>query len=378
MSVYDNIVSSHQGWIDSVWEKLQKKMPYAVEKAQGLSFIPYTVKDGEWQEGPMDGICWWTNGFWPGLCWQMYLATKDERYRLEAVRGETMLDEAFNEFDHLHHDLGFMWLISSGVHYRLTGNDLSRKRTLLAANLLAGRYNPNGFIRAWNTDRTGWAIIDCMMNLNLLYFAAEHTKDPRFSQIAVNHADTVLAHFVRADGSVEHIVVFDPETGAVVDKLGGQGIAPGSAWSRGQGWAVYGFVLSYLHTGLVRYLDAAKRIAHFFIANVQDDWLPDCDFRAPKAPAVKDDCAGGLTACALIELAKIVPENEKAFYLNAAIAMLRAMDERHADYSRRSPAILTHCTGAYHGSDHHIAMVYGDYYFVEAMNKLRGETMLFW
>ncbi|MGN0970749.1 MAG: glycosyl hydrolase family 88, partial [Aristaeellaceae bacterium] len=160
MSIH-TALERHQDFARDVWNRLTRKMPVSLRRAEGLSFIPYTTSGGAWQPGPFDGICWWTNGFWPAEMWQMYLHTGDAAYRAEAERAEEMLDAAFDEFDHLHHDVGFMWLISSGVNFRLTGNDLSRRRTLRAANMLAGRFNPAGFIRAWNDDKTGWAIIDC-------------------------------------------------------------------------------------------------------------------------------------------------------------------------------------------------------------------------
>jgi len=354
------------------------KMLYALEKAQGLDFIPYTTNEGLWQPGPMDGICWWTNGFWPASMWHMYLHTGNEHYKKEAERIETVLDAAFTDYDHLHHDVGFLWLISAGVNFRLTGNDQSRKRTLIAANLLAGRFNPNGFIRAWNGDCIGWAIVDCMLNINLLYWASEFTGDPRFRQIAMAHADTTMKYFVRPDGSVNHIVKFDPETMEVLETPGGQGYAPGSSWSRGQTWALYGFTLNFLHTGKQEYLDTAKRIAHYFIASVQDDWIPRCDFRQPKEPDIRDTCASGIGACALIELSKLMPEAESDLYANAAVHLLRAADASCANWGLCDPAILQKCTGAYHAPEHHMTMVYGDYYFIEAMGKLRGEKLLFW
>lgn len=374
----EQAIQAHQSWLEDTWKKLEHKMPYAVQKAREVSFIPYTTRDGAWVPPPMDGISWWTNGFWPATMWQMYLRTGDELYRAEAQRTEEMLDDALREFDHLHHDLGFMWLISAGVNYRLTGDDTSRKRTLLAANLLAGRYNPLGFIRAWNSDRVGWAIIDCMMNLNLLYFAAEHTGDPRFRQIAMNHADTTLRHFVRQDGSVEHIVVFDPETMEVLEKPAGQGCAPGSSWSRGQAWALYGFMLSYLHTGKQEYLDAAKSIAHYFISCVRQDYIPRCDFRQPPTPDLRDNVAGGIASCALIELAKALPDAEGGLYLDAAIQLLRAADASCADWGLHDPAILQKCTGSYSSQDQHITMNYGDYFMIEALAKLSGEKLRFW
>lgn len=312
---------------------------------------------------------------WPAEMWAMYRMTGDDRYKREAERAEAMLDEAFRDYDHLHHDVGFMWLISSGVNFRITGSDMSRKRTLLAANLLAGRFNPAGFIRAWNGDCTGWAIIDCMMNLNLLYWASDYTCDPRFRMIAMAHADTAIKYFVRADGSCNHIVVFDPETLEVKEIPAGQGYASGSSWSRGQSWALYGFTLSHLHTGKTEYLTTARKVADYFIVQVQDDWIPRCDFCQPADDPLKDACAGAIAACGLLELSRIT---EKQCYFDAAIAMLKALCTRCADWSASYPAILTQCTGSWHGNDHNIAMNYADFFFMEAILKLQGDTFRFW
>ena len=372
---FETMRQSCAGFTEQESNKLKLKMPLVLEKAKGLDFIPYTVRDGAWAPGPFDGICWWTNGFWPAQMWAMYRMTGEEAYRLEAERAEKMLDAAFCDYDHLHHDVGFMWLISSGASFRLTGNDQSRKRTLQAANLLAGRFNPAGFIRAWNEDRAGWAIIDCMMNLNLLYWASDYTGDPRFRKIAMIHADIAMKHFVRADGSCNHIVIFDPETGAFLDAPAGQGYAPGSSWSRGQAWALYGFALSFLHTGKKEYLETARIVADYFIRQIQDDWIPRCDFRQPEDDELKDACAGAIAACGLLELAKLTEEKQ---YFDAAVSMLRALDAHCSAWSDASPAILKNCTGSYHGNDHPIAMNYADFFFIEAILKLRGDTFLFW
>lgn len=366
-------------WAQEALEKICRKMPAAMEKARQCGFIPYTVSEGQWQPGPMDGICWWTNGFWPASMWQLYAATGEEAYLREARRAEEMLDAAFGDFPHLHHDVGFMWRISAGFDYDLTGNQKSRERTAFAANLLAGRFNPNGFIRAWNGECTGWAIIDCMMNLSILYWASEQTQDPRFRLIAQRHADTVIRHFIRDDGTAEHIVIFDPETGAVLDKPGGQGYAPGSVWSRGQGWALYGFAIAARHTGEARYLETSRRVADSFMEAVGEDWLPDCDFRQPPSPVIKDDCAGGIAACGMLELADLLGEEAGRKYRDAAEKLLRALAERHVDWSEEYPALLTHCTGAYHNSaDRHIAMTYGDYYFIEGIARLLGKPVCRW
>ena len=359
---------------EDVVEKLKAKMPLALQKAKGLDFIPYTVRDGAWQPGPCDGICWWTNGFWPGEMWEMYRLTGEESYRQEAERAENMLDAAFVEYDSLHHDVGFMWLISSGADFRMTGNDQSRKRTVLAANLLAGRFNPLGFIRAWNGDCVGWAIIDCMMNLNLLYWASDHTGDPRFRKIAMAHADTAMRHFVREDGSCNHIVIFDPETMETKEIPAGQGYASGSSWSRGQSWALYGFTLSFLHTGKREYLNTAQKVARYFISQIQDDWIPRCDFRQPAEDDLKDACAGAVAACGLLELSKVSEGKEAREFFDAALNILKALNTHCTDWSNDDPAILIRCTGSYHGNDHHIAMTYADFFFIEAVLKQIGRA----
>ena len=357
--------------------KLHTKMTYAVGKAREVDYIPYSTENGQWK--PIH-IHWWTNGFWPATMWQMYLATKDELYRDEAIRAEKMLDVNLEDFEGLSHDVGFMWLIQSGVRYALEGNKDSYARTMKAAQHLACRYNPNGFIRAWNGEgRQGWAIVDCMMNLPLLYWASEVTGDPRFRLIAMKHADTAMQVFVRPDGSCNHIIIFDAETGEVLDNPGGQGYESGSSWSRGQAWALYGFTLSYLHTGKQEYLDTAKRVANYFISQITDDYIPRCDFRQPAEPVLKDDTAGTVAAAGLLVLAQQLPELEAVTYYDVAVKMLRAMEKEDINWELNDPALLQRCTSAYHDiPGRHMTMNYADYYFVEAINMLRGQKMLFW
>lgn len=361
-------------WLKNVTEKLTNKMPYAVQKAREVDYIPYTTKDGQWTE---NRIGWWTNGFWPAAMWQMYLLSGQALYREEALRAEEMLDGALRDFKNLSHDVGFMWLIQSGVHYALEKNQDSFDRTMLAADMLASRFNPAGFIRAWNgEDKVGKAIIDCMMNLPLLYWASEQTGDPRFKKIAMIHADTSEKYFVRPDGSCNHIVDFDPETGEVRDTPAGQGYASGSSWSRGQSWALYGFTLSYLHTGKQSYLDTAKRVSNYFISQISDDWIPRCDFRQPEEPALKDNAAGNIAASGLIDLSRQLDEREGKPYFDAAIKILKVQESLHANWLNNDPAIFTHCCSAWSAKGH-MTMNYADYFFIEAVNKLRGEKLLF-
>jgi len=368
-------------WLDEVWSRIQVKMSAQCDRVG--TRIPYIPVNGHYAEdmGEKD-IYWWTNGFWGGMLWQLYQATGDEKYRKAAEGVEERLDAALDGFDGLHHDVGFMWLHTAVANYRLTGNPRSRIRGLHAANLLAGRYNPRGrFIRAWDFNHTGWIIVDCMMNLPLLYWASRTTDDPRFSYIARDHADTALRHIVRGDGSCNHIVILDPETGEFVDAPGGQGYAPGSSWSRGQAWALYGFALSFRHTGVDRYLDAAKRVAHYFIANAAaTGYVPLVDFRAPAEPVVWDTTAGAIAACGLLEIAEAAGPLEKHLYADAAVSLLEAIDARFANWNADEDAIVGNGAASYHGrnGDFAVPIIYGDYFFIEAVLRLKGKHFLIW
>ncbi|MGN0793802.1 MAG: glycoside hydrolase family 88 protein [Aristaeellaceae bacterium] len=385
--------NQERAWVEDVWCKLENKMAWVHEKSRDK--IPYLTVNGVhddrsatdrvWSEG--DGLAWWTNGFWGGLMWLMYHETNDRRYAEIAAISEQKMDACFDSFYGLHHDVGFMWRPTAAADYDLTGNPVSLKRALHAANLLAGRFNPAGnYIRAWNStpggegDNSGWAIIDCMMNLSLLYWATEQTGDPRFRHIAMRHADTAMNAFVRQDGSVRHIVVFDPESGRYLHSLGGQGYAHGSSWTRGQGWGVYGFMISYHHTGEERYLRTAERIADSIIPHIPDSGIIPVDFRQPAEPAWEDSCGACVIAGGLLELAKAerIPARKRALYLEKALLILRAIDEKRADWSEGCDSIVLNCSGAYHDKHHHFTMVYADYYFAEAIAKLRGSRLWMW
>lgn len=375
-------------WIQSVAENIIEKMSWVSEKSKEK--IPYTTVNGihdsyNDSDKPYrisEGLNWWTNGFWGGMMWLMYHETGEERYADIARFSEKALDKSLEDYYGLHHDVGFMWLHTAIADYRITKNEESRKRGLHAANLLAGRFNPIGkFIRAWNdwgdTKNTGWAIIDCMMNLPLLYWAYDETKDPRFLHTAVIHADTAMEHFIRPDGSCEHIVEFDPVNGGVVTTHPGQGYGKGSSWTRGQSWALYGFTLSYIHTKREEYLNAAKRVAHYFIANIPENGLIPVDFRQPVSDTWEDSSAAAIAACGLIEISKAVEENEKSLYLNAALKLLRALDEKRCNWTKSCDCIIENSSEAYH-TNKHMSIIYADYFFMEAIFKLKGNDILLW
>lgn len=374
-----SLTEKERNWVDDIWCKIENKLNWVSTSSKDK--IPYTTINGIHDNKAKDDICWWTNGFWPGLMWLMYVSTKKEQYRSVAEHAEEELDKAFFSYDKLHHDVGFMWHISAGVNYRLFGGKASYNRAMFAASLLASRYNDTGkFIRAWNgKDDVGKVIIDCMMNIPLLYWASEELLDPRFKFIAMNHADTTMQNHIRTDGAAYHILNYDPNTGQLLGPLPGQGYAPDSAWSRGQAWALYGFILSYIHTKKQEYLNVAKKIAHYIIANVCNDYLFVCDFRSPLNPVIYDTTAGACAACGLLEITKCVSECEQSIYLNAAINILRALEEKFCNWTKEEQSILQGGTEAYHRVlTRHIPIIYGDYFLVEAFYKLKGFNMLFW
>ena len=389
MKNYSEILNENKEWARATFDKVNEKMSKVTLRSRNK------LSDGVDANGVHKSVrpSTWTSGFWGGLNVLLYNYTKNEEYLKTALCSEEMLDEALMDFKGLYHDVGFMWHILSGALYRLTGNEKSMNRNLhMAANLVSRfvRYEeaPGGFIRAWNHVWQGLAvenfsIIDCLMNLPILYWASDVIGDDRFKRIAMDHADMAIMDHLRPDGSVVHIVEHDRDTGEVVFTHGGQGYREGSSWSRGQAWGLYGFVLSYLHTKEERYLDAAKLVANYFIANCCDDWLPRVDFRAPSEPVLYDSTAGVCAACGLIELAKALPENEGGMYMHAAVNLLKAIEANFADYNPDRDDMITHGTVLYpkkpeQMSGVHISIIYADYFFTEALIKLLGEEFLPW
>ncbi|MCI3927067.1 glycoside hydrolase family 88 protein [Paenibacillus sp. TRM 82003] len=347
--------------------------------------FPHASVDGSYKLEPAH---WWTAGFWPGLLWLLYRDTGNERFRTIAESCEAQLDSVIADYYKLDHDIGFMWTLTSVARFKLLGEADSKRRALLAANLLSARFNIEGrYIRAWNPWRPGdrnegWAIIDCMMNLPLLHWASDETGDPRFKHVAKAHADTVLEHFIRPDGSVYHIVIFDPATGERIGANGGQGYAEESAWSRGAAWALYGMALSYQHTGDERYLAAAKRVAHFFIANLPEDDVPHWDFRLPEGiEKYRDSSAGACAACGLLLLSKQVGAVEAELYRAPAERMLRSLYENYGAWDTEEEGLILHGTSHYpEGKNVDVPLIYGDYFFAEGLATLlgHGQEELFW
>jgi len=364
---------------EEIFRKIAAKLYAECERNKGI--IPYIPQNGRYEDMGAKSINWWTNGFWNGILWQMYAATKESLYFDMARETEERLDEALANEKMLDHDVGFMWLHASVADYRLTGDETAKGRALKAAEHLASRYRPGGkFILAWNNNDPGIMIIDCLMNLPLLFWAANETGKEEYKEIALGHLETAMRYVVRPDGSCNHIVLVDPETGEFRDNPAGQGYESGSAWSRGQAWAVYGFALAYRYTKDVRYLDKAKTVAHYFLANIAlNDYVSLLDFRAPAEPVYLDTTACACAACGLLEIALFVPELEKALYEQSAIRIITAMDGKYCDYDTKTDGILQYGSARYdRASDREVPIIYGDYFYLEAILRLKDQYMEMW
>lgn len=385
MKTHIELLNENKSWAEEMLSKVDKKMSAVTLRSRDK--LPDGVdENGVHIDNLVKNPSFWTNGFFGGLNAMLYEHTGNEEYLKTLESSEKLLDRAFDErYDVIHHDVGFMWYLTSGAKYRLTKDPASRKRLFYAASTLMGRFICGGnFIKAWNTEAGhNWTIIDSLMNLPLLYFASEELGDDRYKRVAMAHADNAITSHVRPDGSVVHIAEHDRDTGEVIKTHGGQGYAVGSSWTRGQSWAVYGFTISYLHTGEVRYLDAAKRVANYFIAACCDEWIPRIDFRSPNTPVFYDTTAGACAACGLLELGRILPEYEGGMYTSAAIKILRAITEKFCNFNPETDDMVNGGSLYYPLKEGqilktHISVIYGDFFYTEALLKILGSDFFMW
>lgn len=369
--------------LPELWKALEKKVERMIEQLGDKSPHVAPLDTGRYDSMSVD---WWTSGFWPGMLWIMYDMTGKEAFKQAAWSWDEKLERKKLEDNRFHHDVGFQYLPTAVIKYKLTGDHDARRRGLAAANDLAGRFNLAGsFLRAWNTpnereawnyDNIGWAIVDSSLNLSLLFWASEQLKDPRFAHIAKAHADTVVRDFIRDDGSVCHIVSYDPMTGEKLGSIGGQGAGPDSAWSRGAAWALHGMANTHRYTGEVKYLCAAQKVAHYFLAMLQDDPVPYWDFRAAEymSDEPRDTSAASCAASGLLEIADALSAIEGEPYRQAAKRILHALTQQYGTWDRpEHEAILIGGTGHKPANANiNVSLIYGDYYYVEALAKLNG------
>lgn len=337
--------------------------------------FPRSVHQGDtaWSTTAYGG---WTSGFYPGILWYLYEYSADEVFKQKAEE-YTAAIEPLKSTDWKTHDFGFMMYNSVGIGYRLTGNEEYHQWLLQTADSLATLFNPAvGTLMSWPwmKQRNQWphnTIIDNMLNLEFLFWAAGQGNNRNLYELAVSHARTTLANHFREDFSTWHVLVYDDKSPTVLQKITNQGYSDESVWARGQAWAIYGFTMCYRETGIPEFLDAAIKAADFFIDHLPEDHVPYWDFRLPSFDSEpRDASAGAIAASAFVELSSLVKSdqlNEK--YYQAAANILHSLS--HIYLSENTMAILDHSTGSKpHNSEVDVSIIYADYYYLEALLRI--------
>lgn len=374
---------------------------YMVQNQTDLTSFPRTLdKDGkvvgtdEWD---------WTGGFFPGGLWYIYEYTQDTTIKKAATKWTEALEKAKDLTQH--HDIGFVMYCSYGNALRLETDSSKIKEyqdlMVHSAESALKRYNPKaGVIKSWNEKaswdgKTVWTypvIIDNMMNLELLFYASKITGNPKYREVAISHADKTMKNHFRSDYSTYHVVDYDSISGEAIHQQTNQGYADNSAWSRGQGWAIYGYTLMYRETQDPKYLKTAQKAADFFVnhPNLPEDKVPywdfnagqegyksDVDFSSRELDYIpRDASAGALVASALLELSTYTSGEVSKRYFDFAEALLKSLSSKAylAEPGTNGGFILKHSVGSLpHNSEVDVPLIYADYYFLEAL--LRYEKL---
>lgn len=321
----------------------------------------------------------WTSGFWPGVLWYDYEYTKDPEIKLAAEKYTESL-KIISEQAAFDHDLGFLMFCSYGNAYRLTNNPEYKRILLRTADTLATLYNPKvGTILSWprEVENSNWphnTIIDNMINLELLFWAAKNGENKALYDIAVSHTDQTMLNHFKSDYSCYHVAVYDTVDGAFIKGVTHQGFADNSMWARGQAWAIYGFTLCYRETKDVKYLDFVQKLTDAYLERLPADMIPYWDFDDPEIPnSPKDASAAAVVASALIELSGYLKNGKSKQYYDAAVLMLENLSSENYISADNNPSFLLHSTGHKPaGSEIDASIVYADYYYIEALLRLRS------
>ncbi len=315
----------------------------------------------------------WASGFFPGELWAAYAACGDSWFRKHAISREKPLGKT--AITSTSTDIGFRYFYSYAKAYELTGNSGYRNMALKAAKGEARRFNTAvGAIRSRNDASQCQTIIDEMMNVQILYWGADHGGPASWRTLAHQHALTTARDFVRPDGSVYHIVGYNPKTGALEDRYAGQGYSLTSMWSRGQAWAIYGFTTAYRETKDPAMLATARKVADRYLAELPPDFVPYWDFRSPSIPNTpRDSSAAAIAASALLDLATLDPSSaNRARYAGSARIMLTSLMSPNYRSTGGNPAILLHGTQCYSiPQTRDEGQSFGDYFLLEAFLRLR-------
>ncbi|EPO1790168.1 glycoside hydrolase family 88 protein [Cronobacter turicensis] len=352
-----------------------------------------------WQERFPDAACQnglypvidnveWTTSFWSGQLWLAWEWSGDQKYRTLAEKHvQSFGERIIHRNNTSHHDLGFLYSLSCLSASTLTNNARARYIALLAADALMERYHPCcGIIQAWgeldNPQQQGRMIIDCNMNLPLLYQASLITGDERYAQAATTHITQASRYIVRPDSSTWHTFFMDVHTGEPRYGNTHQGYADDSCWSRGQAWGVYGFLLNYRYTRNEDLLTLSQKLANYFINRLPDDLVCYWDLALTDPTSCRDSSSTAIVACGLLEMIKHLPISHpnRESYESIALRMVGNMIDHY--YNREhipGAGLLKHSVYHFNGNigvDE--CCSWGDYFFMESITRIIKNWKLYW
>jgi len=358
----------------------------------GNHFKDSVSKNNFYDASPIDKYDW-TEGFYTGEIWLAYEFTGDKRFEEIALHHvDIFLDRIQKRYFVDHHDMGFLYSLSCVAAYKLKGSDIGKQAAVLAADNLISRFQTVGeFIQAWGNlgqEDNYRLIIDCLLNLPLLYWATEVTKDEKYANCAKKHIDTALKCIIREDNSTYHTYFFDKETGKPKYGVTHQGHRDGSAWARGQAWGIYGVALSYKYTRNPEYITLFKRITNFFIENLPSDLIPfwDFDFNDGSTEP-KDSSASAIAICGMLEMIKYLELEDSDYYEAIAKKMLRSLINNCAvnDIEVSNGQLLhgTYAKTSNYNTSPNIGInecnTWGDYFYLEAlMRSFNPDWKMYW
>jgi unsaturated chondroitin disaccharide hydrolase len=319
---------------------------------------------------PSDGAQGWTTGFFPGQLWLLYQATGSSQWLTAAQAWTAPLASQAGGRQIDPTDIGFIIGTSFGNGYRLTGDPSYKSVLVTTGNSLASLYNSNvGAVRSWTFGP--WAfpvIVDSMMTLGPLQWGANNGGSPAWAGIAATHAQTVTTNIVRSDGSTFQLANFDPSTGALLSQETFAGYSDSSTWARGQAWALYGFVQAYQTSDNPAFLTTAEDVANYFVDHLPANDIPPWDFNAPGTQPV-DTSAAAIAADGLVMLSTVAGTSAlKAQYLLDAEDILGSLSSSYLGPTSGESVLFDGFPG---NGGTNTALIYGDYYFTEALLRLQ-------
>lgn len=335
----------------------------------------------------------WTTGFWTGCIWLAYEHTGDPALKAAALsQVDSFLERIQKKIDVNHHDMGFLYSLSCVAAYKLTGSETGKEAALLAADHLAERFRTVGnFLQAWGNPgdpKEYRLIIDCLLNLPILYWASEVTGNPSYAGKAKAHIQTAMKCLVRPDHSTYHTHFFDVETGEPTYGVTHQGNRNGSAWARGQAWGVYGTAVGYRYTKRPEYIEYFKRVTRYFLEHLPSDLCPYWDLTFGEGDEEpRDSSSAAIAACGMLEMSKYMEPEDAAYYTSIARKLIKAMVDHyrvtdpaqsngqllHGTYSKKTP--YNTCTPE--GVDE--CVIWGDYFYMEALHRvLMPDWNIYW